>query len=153
MLAFGKKSRNNKGKKVKFYESYYIDTPDYNANLPVDIQPPGLKYYDPLGRLYQIQTSKGFISKTQWSAWHESDYDRCDTIKDSPYFKGVMSGKIPATADEKLALKNSEIFYQTPAYKLLDSQGHVFLHLSILLDAKETKPQYLATTHSIEFLR
>jgi hypothetical protein len=39
----------------------------------------------------------------------------------------VMSGKIPATADEKLALKNSEIFYQTPAYKLLDSQGHVFL--------------------------
>jgi hypothetical protein len=50
------------------------------------------------------------------SAWHESDYDRCDTIKDSPYFKGVMSGKIPATADEKLALKNSEIFYQTPAY-------------------------------------
>jgi hypothetical protein len=62
-----------------------------------------------------------------------------------------MSGKIPATADEKLALKNSEIFYQTPAYKLLDSQGHVFLHLSILLDAKETKPQYLATTTTIDF--
>jgi hypothetical protein len=40
---------------------------------------------------------------------------------------------------------------QTPAYKLLDSQGHVFLHLSILLDAKETKPQYLATTTTIDF--
>jgi hypothetical protein len=68
-ICAGRSAYNNKGKKVKFYESYYIDTPDYNANLPVDIQPPGLKYYDPLGRLYQIQTSKGFISKTQWSAW------------------------------------------------------------------------------------
>jgi hypothetical protein len=150
-ICAGRSAYNNKGKKVKFYESYYTDTPDYNANLPVDIQPPGLKYYDPLGRLYQTQTSKGFISKTQWSAWYESNYDRCDTIKDSPYYKGVISGKIPATADEKLALKNSEIFYQTPAYKLLDSQGHVFLHLSILLDAKETKPQYLATTTTIDF--
>jgi hypothetical protein len=34
-ICAGRSAYNNKGKKVKFYESYYIDTPDYNANLAV----------------------------------------------------------------------------------------------------------------------
>ena len=150
-ICSGRSAYNNKGKKVKFYESYYTDIYDYDAQLPSDIPPPGLKYYDPLGRLYQTQTAKGFLVKTEWSAWHEANYDRCDTVKDSPYFKGVMSKKIHVTADEKSALTQSEIFYNTPEYKLLDSQGYVFLHFSMLLYAKDDKPQYLATTTTIDF--
>ncbi|CAB5500997.1 SpvB/TcaC N-terminal domain-containing protein [Bathymodiolus thermophilus thioautotrophic gill symbiont] len=150
-ICSGRSAYNNKGKKVKFYENYYTENPNYDASFPVDILPPGLMYYDPLGRLYQTQTPKGFITKTKWSGWHEGNYDRCDTVKDSPYFKGVMSGKIPATKDEKTALQNSSIFYKTPGYKILDSQGYVFLHLSVLLDAKDKDPQYLATTTTIDF--
>ncbi|MEL6638645.1 MAG: SpvB/TcaC N-terminal domain-containing protein, partial [Bacteroidota bacterium] len=86
-LTSGHKVYNNKGQVVRQYEPYYIDTTDYvSAEELNQLGASPTNFYDPLGRVYQMYTSKGFLVRKQWSAWGMSTWDANDTLPFSPFY-------------------------------------------------------------------
>lgn len=137
-LASGKKVYNNKGLVVKEYDPYYINLAEY-------IQHPILEtygdsdtfYYDPLNRLYQTLTPKGFLKQQEWSAWFLVHYDENDSILSAPYYlannpedpQPLLPYYDPnILPQEKEALIYAAKYYaNTPTSSLLDSRGLIIL--------------------------
>lgn len=128
----GRTVYNNKGKPFEQYLPYFINTPLYEDQKDILCPPPKVTHYDPLERVIQVDTPKGFYSKVVFNAWQEQHYDEDDTILDAPYYKANIN-KLPRPENE--ALVKASKFYNTPETKILDSKGHVFLDVKNNLGA------------------
>jgi len=138
-LTSGRKRYNNKGKPVKQYEPYFINTPDFIDNDTLNqfgVSP--TLYYDPLNRVVKIETAKGFLIKREWTPWSESHYDQNDTVKESPYYK--------AHSDD-LEIKKAEIFDNTPEQVILDNLGHTLVEVRLNKSSSAPKIVSLKTWH------
>jgi RHS repeat-associated protein len=85
-LTSGRVEYNNKGKPVKQYEPYFINTYDYVSNPVLNtfgVTP--ILYYDPLDRVTHTITAKGYLQKQEWTPWETLAHDGNDTFVDSPY--------------------------------------------------------------------
>lgn len=87
---------NNKGMAAKQYEPYFINSPAYIDYQVFDAAAdPAVQAlvtntvtcYDPLGRTPYVITNKGFLQKSDWTAWEAATYDANDCFIDSPYFQ------------------------------------------------------------------
>lgn len=126
-LSSGRTVLNNKQKPIKQYEPFYINTHKYLKEedaTKIGLTP--LFHYDPLMRLIQIDSSDGFISKIEFTAWETKTYDFNDTIESSPYYIAVDYGDVPATPKEKEALAKAVAHANTPSEVFLDTLGRPF---------------------------
>jgi hypothetical protein len=91
---------NNKGALVKQYEPYFIDSPAYIDYQVFDqsgdpavaaLRTSTATSFDALGRTPYVITNKGFLNKTDWTAWETSSYDSNDCFIDSPYWQDNIS--------------------------------------------------------------
>ncbi|MHB9147285.1 MAG: SpvB/TcaC N-terminal domain-containing protein [Candidatus Amoebophilus sp.] len=136
-LTSGRVVYNNKGKLIQQYEPYYINTPAYVSNPVVDTfgVTPTL-YYDPLYRLIQTLTAKGFLVRKTWTAWEEALSDANDTLKDSPYYQDNILTPNPNSRfyDPKLTPAGKQnlayvvqYFANTPRTTLIDNLGNAII--------------------------
>ena len=92
------------------------------------VPPPTITRYDALERVIQVDTPKGFFSKTTYQPWEIAEYDENDTVLDSDYYQEFMahypSSPTDAEKDEKNALDKAALCYNTPSRKVLDTKGH-----------------------------
>jgi RHS repeat-associated protein len=101
----GRTILNNKGNPVKQYEPYFSDTDAYESEpeiVETGVTP--VLYYDALNRLIRTDFPDGSHSKTEFTAWQQTDFDRNDTAEGNPH-------------------------YNTPAITHFDSLGRAFCNL------------------------
>ncbi|MGZ8157188.1 MAG: SpvB/TcaC N-terminal domain-containing protein [Methylobacter sp.] len=134
-IVSGRTVYNNKGKTCEQYLPYFSNTPAFETQQDIIDQklfpPPTVMHYDPLLRVMQVDTPKGFFSKVDFTPWEEKHYDEDDTVIDSAYYIDFMN-KYPkspnkptqAQIDEKDALDKAAKFYNTPSRTILDNAGH-----------------------------
>ncbi len=127
---------NNKGKPCEKYLPYFSNTADFELQsqlLDAHLPPPTILHYDPLLRVIRVDTPKGFFSKVTFTPWQESHYDENDTLLESAYYQNFMTSypekPSPSQMAEKQTLEKSALFYNTPATKILNNLGHVFLEV------------------------
>lgn len=134
-LVSGRTVYNNKAKPVKQYQPYFSSIYDFEDKISMGsaLPPPMVSHYDPLLRVVKVDNAKGFFTKVEFTPWKESYYDENDTIKDSRYYKAFMENypENPSQQqkDEKNALDKAALFYDTPAIKILNNVGNVFLEM------------------------
>lgn len=134
-LVSGKTVYDNKGRPVEQYLPYYSTVPDYVELMDSGcvLPPPTITYYDPLSRVYRVDSPKGFYTKTEYMPWEEAQYDSNDTIADSDYYRQFMqnypSQPDQSQIDEKDALLKAYRFRNTPLIQVKDNLGRVFLRL------------------------
>ena len=140
-LTSGRKEYNNKGKPVKEYEPYYINTPDYVSDPVVDtfgVSP--TIYYDPLERVTQVITAKGYLTKNEWTAWENIAYDENDALQESPYYEVNILNPDPDAPyyDETLTKEGKaniayiiKYFTDTPSTEILDNLGHSIIQQQV----------------------
>ncbi|MCK9859533.1 SpvB/TcaC N-terminal domain-containing protein [Paenibacillus sp. ATY16] len=134
-LVSGRTVYDNKGRPVEQYLPYYSSVPVYekDADSQAVLPPPTRTSYDPLSRVYRVDSPKGFYAKTEYTPWEEAQYDSNDTIADSEYYKQFMqsypSQPNQSQADEKDALLKAYRFRNTPLVQVKDNLGRVFLRL------------------------
>ncbi|MBX7157801.1 MAG: hypothetical protein K1X66_05400 [Verrucomicrobiae bacterium] len=158
-LTSGAVRYNNKGNLIKQYEPFFSDTPHYNPNEL--LQKVGLSstfYYDPLDRHILTQTPKTFLIKTlfgEWkeenfisSAWTQLHYDENQTIKDSTYYKEVMSGTRKVPKHEKESLEKAALFHNTFTKQIQDNLGRTIQVDQILIVSDPKKPSTIS--HYVE---
>ncbi|MCP4150684.1 MAG: sugar-binding protein, partial [bacterium] len=152
-IVSGKTVYNNKGEVCKEYLPYFSNTPLFESQQEIVeeglVPPPTVTHYDPLTRVTRVDTPKGFFSKVEFNPWEEKHYDENDTVKDSEYYIKFMEEYPPEPTreleDEKNALEKAAVFYDTPAIKVLDSRGMVFLDIQTNIEgANEEKRQLLS---------
>lgn len=141
----GRTVYNNKGKVCEKYFPWFSDSAFYESQQSIiDAQlvpPPTVTHYDPLLRVIQVDTPKGFFSRVEFTPWQEKHYDEDDTVLDSPYYIHFManypSDPTQQQIDEKDALIKAAVFYNTPAIKVLDSVGNLFLDVKTAADQRQ----------------
>lgn len=132
-LISGRTRFNNKGLPVKQYEPYYLDGCRYVDNPVLNrfgVSP--TLHYDPLGRLVNTETAKGFFSKVEFTPWLERCYDENDTVEDSKYYGKHINEAADTFKWERQALEKAAKFYGTPDEKVLDNLGRVIQDIQIL---------------------
>ena len=135
---------NNKGMPCEEWYPSFTDTPYYQIQRDrIGMEPPlppTITHYDPLSRIIRVDSPKGFFSKIEFTSWEVIHSDQDDTIMDSSYYIWFMD-HYPADPtqeqiDEKDALDKAALFFRTPAIKVMDNAGKVFLHIETLPDDK-----------------
>ncbi|WP_160398129.1 SpvB/TcaC N-terminal domain-containing protein [Paenibacillus sp. MMS18-CY102] len=135
-LVSGRTSYDHKGRPVEQYSPYYSTVPAYEEQDKASglLPPPTITHYDPLSRIYRVDSPKGFYTKTLFTPWEEAHYDSNDTIADSVYYQQFMrdypNDPSPVQIDEKDGLQKAYQFRDTPAIQLKDHLGRVFLQLN-----------------------
>ncbi|MDF0645957.1 MAG: SpvB/TcaC N-terminal domain-containing protein [Nitrospira sp.] len=83
-IASGKTVLNNKGKPVKRYEPYFSTNEhrfdETEAEAEIGVTP--IMYYDAMGRLIRTELPDGAFSRVEFSPWHVTSFDPCDTAYD-----------------------------------------------------------------------
>lgn len=161
-LTTGRTIYNNKGKAVKQYEPYYIDTPAYVRNAILDtfgVSP--TLYYDPLGRLTKVLTAKGFWVRHTCTPWEEAVYDQNDTLQDSPYYQvniikpdydtPFYNPDLSKVSKENLDYV-AQYFADTPSRTIVDNLGHAIIEEHINQSADNPEGETLQTHHSYDIL-
>ncbi|WP_127529436.1 SpvB/TcaC N-terminal domain-containing protein [Paenibacillus kobensis] len=134
-LVSGKTVYDHKGRPVEQYLPYYSTVPSYEDQALAAglLPPPTVTHYDPLSRVYQVDSPKGFFTKTIFTPWEEAHYDSNDTIADSEYYFQFMrdypSEPDTRQLDEKDALQKAARFQDTPVIQFKDSVGRTFMQL------------------------
>ncbi|MBT9313994.1 SpvB/TcaC N-terminal domain-containing protein [Leptothoe spongobia] len=141
-LSSGHKLYNNKGKPIREYEPYYIDTHGYVDHPSLNRYGVSSElHYDPLDRPIRMDTPKGFFTKVEFTPWEEQHYDENDTVKDSPYYKKNHNNKdLPAA--ERQALEKAAQFYDTPEIKVLDNLGQTVREIQLRSDQRRLETRY-----------
>lgn len=104
-LASGKIIFNNKGNAIKQYEPWYSTTNEFEDEEQLTsygVTP--VMHYDPLGRLIQTDFPDGTISKVEFNAWQQKNYDQNDCISD----KDAHGEKICRWYRERIAISPTE---------------------------------------------
>ncbi|MCW1830151.1 virulence protein [Enterobacter asburiae] len=79
----GRMEYDNKGQPIRTYQPYFLDSWLYlrddsaRRDLYADTH-----YYDPLGRVWQVETAKGDLRRTQITPWFVVSEDENDTAQD-----------------------------------------------------------------------
>ncbi|WP_145522077.1 SpvB/TcaC N-terminal domain-containing protein [Yersinia ruckeri] len=79
----GRTEYDNKGQPIRTYQPYFLDSWLYlrgdsaRQDLYADTH-----YYDPLGRVWQVETAKGELRRTQVTPWFVVSEDENDTAQD-----------------------------------------------------------------------
>lgn len=134
-LVSGRTVYDHKGRPVEQYLPYYSNVPAFEeqAKMAGLLPPPTLTHYDPLSRIYRVDSPKGYYTKTLYTTWEEAHYDANDTIADSDYYQKFMrdypSGPDLNQIDEKDALLKTYRFRDTPVILIKDHLERVFLQL------------------------
>ncbi|WP_338551345.1 SpvB/TcaC N-terminal domain-containing protein [Paenibacillus sp. KS-LC4] len=134
-LVSGRTVYDQKGRPVEQYLPYYSNNPAYEdqAKMASLLPPPTITHYDPLSRIYRVDSPKGYYTKTLYTTWEEAHYDANDTIADSDYYQKFMqdypSEPSLEQMDEKDALLKAYPFRDTPVIQIKDHLGRVFLQL------------------------
>jgi RHS repeat-associated protein len=159
-LTSGRVRFNNKGNAVEQYEPYFIDTPNFLSNDQLDtFGVSATLYYDPLDRVTQTLTPKGFWLSPQWDAWQQVISDANDNILTAPYYlannpkdpKCDSPYYDPNLSDaEKQALVNAAVFANTPSRKVMNNLGQVILEEEINVSNDNSKPVILQTQHTYD---
>lgn len=127
--ATGRTVYNNKGQPSQQYQPYFSETSDYlpqeQAMQQVQVPPPSVLHYDPLGRITRTDTPKGFFSRNVYGPWEHQTWDLNDTVKASPYYRAQINNADPSFADELDALHKAARHYGTPSRAIMDNLGHV----------------------------
>ncbi len=112
---------NEKGKPVKQYEPYFVDTWRYTPHEALDSI--GYAYtlsYDALNRVVRVDTPKGFFRTQDYGAWSQTHFDEDDTVLHSDYYRAHIDD--PALDPwERQALLKSALAFDTPTTTVLDS--------------------------------
>ncbi|WP_068775021.1 SpvB/TcaC N-terminal domain-containing protein [Paenibacillus sp. FJAT-26967] len=134
-LVSGRTVYDHKGRPVEQYLPYYSTGPAYEeqAETASLLPPPTITHYDPLSRVFRVDSPKGFYTKTLYTPWEEAHFDANDTIADSDYYKQFMRD-YPAQPDEsqmdeKDALLKTYRFRDTPLIQIKDHLGRVFMQV------------------------
>lgn len=123
----GRTVYNNKGKQFENYLPYYINIPEYEDQKGIPGPPPAVTHYDPLERVIRIDSPKGFFSKIEFTPWQEIHFDEDDTVLDSAYYKLNYPEKL--SPDQLDAIDKAVKFYNTPATRVINNAGAVFLRI------------------------
>ncbi|MGM7912038.1 SpvB/TcaC N-terminal domain-containing protein [Yersinia enterocolitica] len=81
----GRTEYDNKGQPVRTYQPYflndwrYISDDSARQDLYADTQ-----HYDPVGRIYQVTTAKGYLQQVQYTPWFTVQEDENDTLTSEP---------------------------------------------------------------------
>ncbi|MEM8999771.1 MAG: SpvB/TcaC N-terminal domain-containing protein [Bacteroidota bacterium] len=163
----GRTVLNNKGNAVKQYESYFSTNFLYeNAPELVEIGVTSITYYDSLGRMVKNENADGTLSRVEFDAWQQRNYDQNDTVLESKWYNDRINNLIDAQltaegkdpAKERQAAQKAALHANTPSSLHFDSLGRPVL--SIAHGGKDTmsKDRYHTTfinldvegnTHSI----
>lgn len=159
-LTSGRTEYNNKGNPVKQYEPYYINTPDYVSDPVVDtfgVSP--TMYYDPLERVTQVITAKGYLTKSEWTAWETIAFDENDALPTSPYYKVNFLDPDPDSPfyDSTLTEKGKaniayvvKYFANTPDTEILDNLGRTIIQQQIRQAPSDLEKPSDHNTHIIK---
>ncbi len=118
-LTVDRTAYDNKGNPVRRYLPY--ETPsaawDPNPSAPCTVY-----RYDALNREVQLETPKGFLTRTVYSPWSRVVFDQDDTVLDSPYYQAhIHDPNLPPA--ERAALEMAAGFADTPTTTALDTCG------------------------------
>ena len=134
-LASGRVIYNGKGEVTSSYFSYFSDTwkhitpAQWSSDIKDTLPPPTTFLYDAAGRNYQVNTPKGFFTRTLiLNAWETQYFDESDTILESDYYKTFI--KTDNNKEEQDALNKSIAFYNTPQTPIVDNLGRQILAAS-----------------------
>lgn len=122
-ISSGRTIYNNKSKPIKEYEPYYAVSPHYQKESAITqcgVTP--ILWYDPLERVFQADSPKGYLSKMEFGAWQMKTFDKNDTILDSPYYADRNS----LTTEELAILTKTGEHANTPITHLLDVLGREY---------------------------
>lgn len=138
-LCSGRRVHNDKGSVVKEYEPFHTVGPAYEPErLLTEHGVTAVRHYDALGRLVGADLPKGYVNRTEYSAWSVREYDANDTIAESPY-QSAHDGNLPA--DEQDALDKAMAHVDTPMVQVLDVWGRP------ILDRQHLAPDHVLTTY------
>lgn len=135
---------DNKGNEVQKYDPYFFDSEIYiGAEILLDNQNKNnfgyssTTFYDPLNRVVEVLTEKGFLLKKNWNAWQLEEYDANDTIRDSLYYQDNVVNPNPTPAlpyydPDYPSLRSNiayvaEYFYNTPYIKVFNNLGQIII--------------------------
>lgn len=125
-LTTGRTVYNNKGQVVKQYEPFYAEGAAYQPErILTDHGVTAVRHYDPLGRVFQTDLPKGFLTRSEYFAWRVDEYDANDTVRQSPYY-ATQNGNLPA--DDQDALDKAAAHSDTPLEQALDVWGRPILN-------------------------
>lgn len=148
-ISTGRKQYNNKGQLVKEFEPYYINTHKYISNeclAPVGYS--HTNFYDPMGRVYKVKTSKGFLVKHKWTPWSETSFDENNTIAESTYYQENIKKPDNDPVFEGLSKENiqeaSECFNVNTTI-IHDVLGHPVVKITTKKSKYSGKSETLAT--------
>ena len=107
---------NNKGEKVRAYDPYFLDTPEFvDDEVLKTLGTSPIMYYDPVNRLTHSITSKGFLLYHSWTPWEQTVWDSNDTFMISPFYlvneKNIWDGDITPPSPGDPYYKYLEYFY------------------------------------------
>jgi RHS repeat-associated protein len=181
-LTSGRVIYNNKGKPVKQYEPYYINTYDWVSDPVLDtfgVSP--TIYYDALGRVTHTITAKGFLQVHTWTPWEEAVYDESDTFQHSPYCQvnalrsnenspyydtnlsaadrkaivaAIQGGTPvqPSTALGQALVYGIQYFHDTPSKTIVDNLGHAIITQQINKSQDTPSGEVLSTYYQYDIL-
>ncbi len=96
---------NNKGLAVKQYEPWYSDNHEFTFEDELThygVTP--VMHYDPLGRLIQTDFPDGTVSRVEFDAWQQKNFDQNDCLPESGWYAERMAISETET-DDKLKSK------------------------------------------------
>jgi len=134
-LASGRVTYNAKGEVAQSYLGYFSDTwkheTSWDEKVKNTLPHPTSYFYDALDRNYQVNTPKGFLSRTLiLNAWETQHYDESDTVLESDYYLSYVSNPKSLRMEEIDALEKSIVFYNTPATIIIDALGRNIIAVS-----------------------
>jgi RHS repeat-associated protein len=146
-LTSGRSVYNNKGKVCESYFPYFSNTPFYQTQEEITslykVPPPTITHYDPLLRVFRIDTPKGFYSKVEFSPWEQISWDEDDTVTDSVYYKNFMANyptnPTQEQIDEKNALDMAAGFYGTYTTSVMDNMGGTIRSIQLLKEGTDSR--------------
>ncbi|MGC9503144.1 SpvB/TcaC N-terminal domain-containing protein [Baaleninema sp.] len=123
-ITSGRTVYNNKGAVVKQYEPFYSASPRYQPErVLTEYGVTAIRHYDPLGRVYRVDLPKGYLTRTQYSAWSVVREDANDTILESSYYQESNDRLSPDAQD---ALDKAAQHANTVTEERLDAWGRAF---------------------------
>ncbi|TND01233.1 MAG: SpvB and TcdB toxin domain protein [Bacteroidetes bacterium] len=134
-LVSGRVTYNAKGQAAASYAGSFSGTyrheteAEWKTRMANEQLPPPTTFaYDAPGRQVQVNTPKGFFSRTLLlNAWEIQHFDENDTVLESPYYK---SGKWKTIPEEKEAIEKATLFYNTPSAAVTDALGRQIIAVS-----------------------
>jgi insecticidal toxin complex protein TccC len=114
---------NDKGKPVRQYDPYFVDTWRYSAAEALDAI--GRSYtlsYDALSRVVRVDTPKGFLRTQDYGAWSQTHADEDDTVLASAYYRAHIDDP-ELDRWEREALLKSALSSGTPTTSVFDNLG------------------------------